>query len=62
VVCVLALVAGGVGYLSSAAWWPAAVIGGAGLSALLMALVFSPWWLGALAIDVGLIIWTLVVR
>jgi len=53
VVCGLVLIAGGVGYLTSAAWWPVVVIAGAAVSAVLMAVTFTPWWLAALAIDVA---------
>ncbi len=62
VVCGLVLIAGGVGYLISTAWWPVVVIAGAAVSAVLMAVTFTPWWLAALAIDVALIVWAVIKR
>ena len=56
------LVAGGVAYLTGAAWWPVAVVAGAAGSAVLMGLVFSPWWLAAIAIDIGLVVWAFLQR
>lgn len=62
VVCGPVLIAGGVGYLASAAWWPVVVVAGAAVSAVLMAVTFTPWWLAALAIDVALIVWAVIKR
>jgi len=53
VVCGLVLIAGGVGYLTSAGWWPVVGPAGAAVSAVLMAVTFTPRWLAALAIDVA---------
>lgn len=55
----VALAAAGVGYLTGGAWWPWAAIIGAGVSALLMAVTFTPWWLAGLAIDLAVMIWAL---
>lgn len=36
--------------------WPWLVVAGATVSALTLALYFSPWWLGGIAINVGLVV------
>lgn len=58
-VAAVVLVAAGVGYLAGTAWWPVVLLAGAGVSALLMALTFTPWWLAGLAIDAALIVWAM---
>ncbi len=36
--------------------WPSLVVAGAAFSALTLVLYFSPWWLGGIAINAGLIV------
>ena len=36
--------------------WPSLIVAGAAVSALTLVLYFSPWWLGGIAINLGLIV------
>ncbi len=59
VIAALLLIAGALGILGVSATeslWPALVTAGAVASALTLALYFSPWWLGGIAINVALIV------
>ena len=42
--------------------WPSLVVGGAIVSALTLVLYFSPWWLGGIAINAGLIVAILIFK
>ncbi|MDF2747231.1 MAG: hypothetical protein K0S98_1516 [Propionibacteriaceae bacterium] len=48
----LAFVVAGIGYLTGQAWWPLLALGAGVASFVLILLIFTPWWLVALAIDV----------
>jgi hypothetical protein len=51
----LAVALAGFGLLVQAAWWPTVAILAAGLSLLLFAIFFSPWWLAGIAISTSLL-------
>lgn len=51
----LAIIAAGGAYLADQSWWPVMGIAGGGLSLLLFALFFTPWWAAGIAISAGLI-------
>ncbi|WP_024285786.1 hypothetical protein [Cellulomonas sp. KRMCY2] len=59
VAATVVLVVAGVTHLAGVGWWPWAVVVGAGVSALLMVLTFTPWWLIGLGMDAALIVWAL---
>jgi hypothetical protein len=48
--------AGGVGLLSHQGWWSLSGLAGGSLSLALFGLFFTPWWLAAIAISVGLVV------
>ena len=45
-----------IAFIAGAVWWPAAALISAGLSALLLVVFFSPWWLIGLALDGAVVI------
>lgn len=55
VIAGLTMVAGGVAYLADQSWWTVMGIAGGGLSLLLFALFFTPWWAAGIAISAGLV-------
>jgi hypothetical protein len=52
----IALVVAGVGFLTGQTWWPQAALLSGGISLLLFAVFFTPWWLAGIAISSGLLI------
>lgn len=50
------LVGGGVGLVAEASWWPVVTIVAAGVSAVLLLLTVSPWFLIGLAINAAIIV------
>ncbi len=50
------LVVAGIGVFGHHGWWRLWAVGGAALSLALIALFFNPWFLGAAAINVGVIV------
>jgi hypothetical protein len=52
---VVGLIVAGIARFADAGWWPGAAIAGSALSALVLGLYFSPWWLFGLAIDAAVI-------
>lgn len=53
------LIVAGITYLAHVGWWWAAATAGAGLSAAVMVLTFTPWWLFGLAINATIVALTL---
>lgn len=56
VVAALVFVVAGVGYLSTAAWWPTAAVVASGASLALILLTFTPWFLLGAVIDVVILV------
>lgn len=46
----------GIGFLAHQDWWTVAAIAGGGLSLILFALFFTPWWLAGIAISTALVV------
>lgn len=55
----VAYIVAGVGWLATASWWPATMLGASALSLLLMAAFFTPWWLIGIAISGALAVYGL---
>jgi hypothetical protein len=51
----LTIVLSGIAYLGGQSWWSIAGIAGGGLSLVLFALYFTPWWSAGIAISAALI-------
>lgn len=43
-------------YLTAAGWWPAAAVAAVAVSAVLLGLFFSPWWMAGIAIDAAVLV------
>lgn len=50
----LGFIVSGCGYLLGQPWWPFVALAAAAISFVLLLLTFTPWWLLALAIDIGI--------
>ena len=53
------LIVAGITYLTDAGWWWVAAMAGACLSAAVMVLTFTPWWLFGLVINSAIVALTL---
>jgi hypothetical protein len=56
IVAAILLIVGGIGLLVQASWWPTMTIAAAGVSAVLLLVTFSPWFLIGLAINAAIIV------
>jgi hypothetical protein len=54
VVAGAAFVVSGIAYLTAQDWWAAWALAAAGISLVLLVVTFTPWWLLAMLIDVGI--------
>jgi hypothetical protein len=50
----LGMIVPGCGYLLGQPWWPYAALASAAISLVLLLLTFTPWWVPAVAIDIGI--------
>jgi hypothetical protein len=50
----LGFIVSGCSYLLGQPWWPYAALASAAISLVLLLLTFTPWWVLALAIDIGI--------
>jgi hypothetical protein len=48
------MIVSGCGYLLGQPWWPYVALASAAISLVLLLLTFTPWWVPAVAIDIGI--------